>query len=99
MFHTQTFSQKLLYFKNDCGKLDNAKLIEYNDKSIISKGIVFPFGVLLLYLFREFDKNANSVDMDTAVMLVILNQFGDYRSLRFLCGYFGSRTFYFFGGM
>ncbi len=34
---------------------------------------MFSFGVLLLYLFREFDKNANSIDMDTAVILVILN--------------------------
>ncbi len=28
---------------------------------------------------------------------IILNWFGDYRSLRFLCGYFGSRIFYFGG--
>ena len=28
-------------------------------------------------------------------MLFVLNWFGDYRSLRFLCGYFGWRTFYF----
>ena len=45
--------------------------------------------------YCEFDKNANSVSMN-AEMLFVLNWFGDYRSLRFLCGYFGSRTFYFY---
>jgi hypothetical protein len=49
-----------------------AKLIEYNDKSIITKGIVFPFGALLLCLHYEFDKNANSINVNAA-MLVILN--------------------------
>ncbi len=55
-------------------KLNSAKLIEYNENKHYFKGSSVPFGmVLLLYLFREFDKNANSVDMGTAVMLVILN--------------------------
>ena len=54
---------------------------------------IIPF----LRLYCEFDKNANSISMN-AEMLFVLNWFGDYRSLRFLCGYFGSRTFYFKGG-
>ena len=44
--------------------------------------------------YYEFDKNANFISMN-AEMLFVLNWFGDYRSLRFLCGYFGWRTFYF----
>ena len=54
---------------------------------------IIPF----LRSYYEFDKNANSISMN-AEMLFVLNWFGDYRSLRFLCGYFGSRTFYFKGG-
>lgn len=75
----------LLRFLIQSDTLYNTKLIEYNDKSIITKGIMFLLGVLLLYLFRKFDKNANSVDMDIAVMFVILNWFGDIRGLCFLC--------------
>ena len=52
---------------------------------------IIPF----LCSYYEFDKNANSISMN-AEMLFVLNWFGDYRSLRFLCGYFGSRTFYFY---
>ena len=52
-------------------KLNSAKLIKYNNKALFL-GIVFPFCVLLLRSFHEFDKNANSDDM-SAVMLVILN--------------------------
>ena len=44
--------------------------------------------------YYEFDKNANSISMNAEV-LYVLKWFGDYRSLRFLCGYFGSRTFCF----
>ena len=46
--------------------------------------------------YCEFDKNANSISMN-AEMLFVLNWFGDYRSLHFLCDYFGSRTFYLAG--
>ena len=46
-----------------------------------------------LRLYCEFDKNANSISMN-AEMLFVLNWFGDYRSLHFLCDYFGSRTFF-----
>ena len=46
---------------------------------------------------NEFDKNANSFNVLVFNYARILNWFGDYRSLRFLCGYFGSRTFYFIG--
>ena len=42
----------------------------------------------------EFDKNANSVSVRVR-KLICADWFGDYRSLRFLCGCFGSRTFYF----
>ena len=77
MHHNRRGSKRspfsIAFFDIKCYTTIVSKLIEYNDKSIITKGIVFPFCVLLLYLFREFDKNANSVDMDTAVMLVILN--------------------------
>ena len=50
-----------------------------------------------LSTYLEFDKNANSRDMWVCLIALILNWFGDYRGLRFLCGYFGSRTFYFKG--
>ena len=58
-----------------------------NTKSIFNRDII-PF----LCSYYEFDKNANSISMN-AEMLFVLNWFGDYRSLRFLCGCFGSRTF------
>ena len=48
--------------------------------------------------YREFDKNADSAILVCSNAL-ILNWFGDYRSLRFLCGYFGSRTFYLGGNL
>ncbi len=44
----------------------------------------------------EFDKNANSGSVGAFVRFP-QSWFGDYRSLRFLCGYFGSRTFYLWG--
>ena len=50
---------------------------------------IIPF----LCSYCEFDKNANSISMN-AEMLFVLNWFGDYRSLHFMCGCFGSRTFY-----
>ena len=55
----------------------------------IPMGILYPF-----CQYREFDKNADSAILVSSNAR-ILNWFGDYRSLRFLCDYFGSRTFYF----
>ena len=57
-------------------------------------GIVYPF----------YANTVNLIKMQIPSVLVcsnalILNWFGDYRSLRFLCGYFGSRTFYFMGAL
>ena len=53
-------------------------------------GILYPFANTVNLI-----KNANSAVLVCSNAL-ILNWFGDYRSLRFLCGYFGSRTFYFY---
>ena len=73
------------------------KLIVPNQLNI-NVGAVYLFkGIIALFFsvfVNEFDKNANSISMN-AEMLFVLNWFGDYRSLRFLCGYFGSRTFCF----
>ena len=61
-----------------------------NAKSVISLWEYYVF----LCLLNEFDKNANSVSVGTRDSFP-QSWFGDYRSLRFMCGYFGSRTFLF----
>lgn len=50
-------------------------------------------GILLLRLF-EFDKNANSLNI-SAIMLVVLIWFGDYRGLRFFATASVVALFYF----
>ncbi len=70
-----------------------------NQLNIKNRGNLFIFiGIVMLFAYTnicEFDKNANSINVLVYLLPFILNWFGDYRSLRFLCGYFGSRTFYF----
>lgn len=56
-------------------------------------------GVVYLFVYFpheriEFVKNADFVSVRVGKP-VCADWFGDYRSLRFWCGYFGSRTFYF----
>jgi len=73
----------------NCGKLGVPNQLNTMNKEYFCPRDNIPF----LRSYYEFDKNANSISMN-AEMLFVLNWFGDYRSLRFLCGYFGSRTFY-----
>ena len=85
VFHSVTFflyslqSGVILFMPN---QLNNAE------------GIFF---VGILYLFTH---RMNLIKMQILILWVksicfLWSWFGDYRSLRFLCGYFDSRTFYF----
>jgi len=60
----------------------------------------FYFFTLMGILYPFYANTVDLIKMQIPSVLVcsnalILNWFGDYRGLRFLCGYFGSRTFYF----
>lgn len=73
------------------------KLIMPNQLNTMDKEYFLPWGYYTLFAFiLGFDKNADPISMN-AEMLVVLNWFGDYRGLRFLCDCFGSRTFLFSG--
>ena len=87
-----------LFFLQSCGQIlkipaNYGKLIVPNQFHIqwaFSLGILYPF----------LANTENLIKMQIPAVLVcsyapVLKWFGDYRGLRFLCGYFGSRTFYF----